>query len=175
MESSRSLVKPDIAIVDLMPTITQITKGSSIVLELGCFNGAGSTRAFLDGVVSITGKVISVDLNKPEVPPKDDRWVFIKGDTTNPATLVLVKSELGYKTPDVIFIDTIHTYDQMRKELELFGELSRDKCIWLFHDTWMHGKYNTMTDAIKEYAEKNNLEYEDVTKESHGLGMMKHK
>jgi len=44
--------------------------------------------------------------------------------------------------------------------------------VWLFHDTWMFGQYNPMTDAIKQFADEHGLVYEDLSKECNGLGRM---
>jgi hypothetical protein len=77
------------------------------------------------------------------------------------------------KKADLIMIDTIHEYDFLKQELEMWKQLAHDKTIWLFHDTWMFGQYNHMTDAIKEFAQKDGRwEYVDITKEAHGLGAL---
>ena len=75
---------------------------------------------------------------------------------------------------DLIFIDTVHTYEHLKKELELWEPLAVGDCKWLFHDTWMGGVYNPMTDAIKEFARNSNgkWEYSDITRECNGLGAL---
>ncbi|MFA6992853.1 MAG: class I SAM-dependent methyltransferase, partial [Candidatus Gracilibacteria bacterium] len=80
------------------------------------------------------------------------------------------------KKADLIFIDTVHEYDFLKIELNIWKQLAHEKTVWLFHDTWMFGFYNHMTDAIKEFAEESGIwEYVDITQEAHGLGMLKPK
>jgi hypothetical protein len=58
--------------------------------------------------------------------------------------------EIEIEETDLLFIDTDHTYDQIKKELELHG--NKAKKFIVFHDTaWAHD----MNQAIKEFMEAN--------------------
>ena len=169
--------QPDIAYH--MPLLEELASKAAFVLELGVGNGNGSTRAFVRGLDRSPHKdrlMISVDNDpaRPEERPSVPWWHMVYGDTRNPNTLHSVLEICGYeRKPDMIYIDTDHTYEQMQAELSLWGTLGSPPAVWLFHDTWMFGPYNHMTDAIKEYAAAHALTFFDLTHESHGLGMMK--
>ena len=165
---------PDIEI--LMPKIREVAKNAKVVIELGPATGRGSTIALLEGMGVGEGKLfISVDIRDyMKVKPDVDFWHLVIGDSTEKKTVEDVKKLLGEgKTADLIFIDTKHNYEHMKAELNNWWEVATLDTIWLFHDTWIFGKYNHMTEAVKEFAaEKGLLVYEDITRDSHGLGIM---
>lgn len=93
-----------------------------------------STWAFLGGLKA-GGKLVSIDIEHPsfygadigevEKEAKDAgiEFEFIQGDST------AIKIE---KT-DLLFLDTIHTYEQVKKELALHAPKTRKYIV--FHDT----------------------------------------
>lgn len=161
----------------LMPIIEEYASKAKFVLEIGPAKGNGSTIAIERGLERSPNRhkmFVSVDIRDyMEYKPKLDYWFFVLGDSRSKDTVWDV-SNLCFRgeIPDLIFIDTVHTYEQMKVELETWWEASTLETTWLFHDTWMMGEYNHMTDAIKEFAEEHGLVYEDVTTDSHGLGAM---
>ncbi len=96
------------------------------------------------------------------------------GDSRAPHTRDRVLDIAGWRRPGLIFIDTDHTYDQMRDELALWHHIAGYDTVWLMHDTHMGGNYNLMTDAIKDFAAANGWVYDDFRTEAHGLGRMRH-
>jgi cephalosporin hydroxylase len=163
-----------------MPLLEQVASGCGVILELGVGHGNGSTRAFTRGLLK-SGRVmdrlmhISVDsdTSKPDEKPDVPWWHMVHGRTEEPGTAGMVKALLKYRAPDLIFIDTGHTKEQMERELEIWSRLAYRKTTWLFHDTFMWGKYNPMVDAIQEFtARYPQWEYRELTRESHGLGKM---
>ena len=167
-------------IVEHVPVLRYLAARARVILELGTETGLGSTKAFEEGFAMNPGGDlwISIDWDASKLTrPGDKRWNLVIGDTTDRATLDLVlwKFEvlfwnIGY--PDLIFIDTHHTVEQMTKELDIWQALGVDPTIWVFHDTWMEGRYNLMTDVIKEFASKQGMRYLDYSKSCNGLGMV---
>jgi len=165
-----------------MPVIEDYASKSSFVLELGCDTGNGSTRAIARGLLrsSADDKLhIGVDLNNIALVPDlgdnmiEPWWHYVVGDTRDERTLEKVKAIAGDRKADLIFIDTDHTYDCMKAELSLWENLAKDTTIWLFHDTWMLGAYNHMTDAIIQFSESNpQWKYVDLSRENNGLGAL---
>lgn len=154
------------------------------VLELGVGQLDGSTAAFIEGLkrwqkiqAAHQPLMVSVDwqmdFTNPQLNPElPSWWHFVLGSTLDPQTFKFVSA---YRSPDIIFIDTEHSYEQMSAELALWGRLTNRYTTWLFHDTYMFGQYNHMTDAIKEYAAASGWVYDDVSVEAHGLGRMRAK
>ena len=175
----------DSAIVEHIPRLREAARRAKIIIEMGLYRANGSTMAFQEGFSENKSGLlwvgIDVDLSKMKYTPTDLRFRLLKGSTIETSTVESVQKMLlneakdrgdDYTTADVIFIDTIHTYEQMKRELELWGKLASNDVLWMFHDTNMEGKYNHMTDAIKEYAIVNGYSYYDFTLQCHGLGMM---
>lgn len=180
-------------IIEHLPILERYGSMCPSILELGCENGTGSTFAFRNAMEKSWGSDaerlwISVDIKDQLFPmcrPRLPFWHFVAGDTTNPETVMSVRKimeEYCWSTFDLIFIDTMHTYDQMKRELELWNIMSTEATLWLFHDTYMAKidpithtvtfPYNSMTDAVKEFANYKNLVYKDISVTCNGLGMM---
>lgn len=170
--------RPDISMH--MPALANLALHSHFILELGTANGNGSTRAFTAGMRRNEHEdrlFISVDFADPLIDEQEKPdlpfWWYVIGDTTKKETVETVKKICKDRLADLIFIDTEHSYDQMKLELPIWKELASPNALWLFHDTYMNGEYNPMTDAIKEFAEANpEWEYFDLSKESNGIGML---
>lgn len=162
-----------------LSTIQEIASNSTCILELGPFIGSGSTQAIRRGVEeNISGDelwvtVDVVDHILPWLKPALPFWNFIIGDSASQQTADQARKILAGLCFDFIFIDTVHTKEHLAKELAVWSPLALPKCTWLFHDTWMLGQYNPMTDAIKEFAAQDGRwEYADISKECNGLGAL---
>lgn len=166
-------------IENYIPYLRAIASKAEFILEIGPAKGDGSTKAFIEGLTEFSENtkkklMISVDIRDyMEEKPTVDFWHLVIGDSREVTTLDAVLKISGKRFPDIIFIDTHHTYDQMKAELSLWKKMASPETTWLFHDTYMMGEYNHMTDAIKEYAKENGFLYQDVFSNAHGLGMMK--
>jgi hypothetical protein len=120
-----------IDIIEHMPLLEEYAGKCDRVVELGVRDGSGSTTAFLKGVV---GELVSYDieilsnkhLGKLEsiARQRGIKFRFIMTDVL----------DIEIPECDMLFIDTLHTYNQLSQELVLHGNKARK---WLvFHDTW---------------------------------------
>ena len=174
---------PDtIEMVPLLPIIQKFGEKALIAIDIGVCKATGSTRYILKGMEKNPSKdkiFIGIDHEDQRMDwLKLESWQhYVLGDSRKLETVLKVQKLINNsKGADLIFIDTVHEYEFIKKELNLWKQLAHKKTIWLFHDTWMFGTYNHMTDAIKEFAEESGIwEYEDITQEAHGLGMLKPK
>ena len=162
-----------------MPVIEKLAARALDVVEIGPDLGTGSTRAIERGKLSDPMNDedvwVTVDIDDhiiPECRPTFKNWFMVVGDSREQSTVDTVLSLLPAK-PDLIFIDTIHEKAFLAKELAVWVQAVHDGTVWLFHDTWMLGKYNTMTDAIKEFAQTHpQWKYVDISTECNGLGAL---
>lgn len=95
------------------PTLIRLASEAQTVIEWGVRGGV-STWALLDGLPG-DGHLVSVDIDACVVPPRvsgDSRWTFLVGDDLDPVIQAQLPSD-----PDLIFIDTSHTYGQTVAEL----------------------------------------------------------
>lgn len=161
-----------------MPLLEELASKAAVIVELGCGHGNGSTRAFERGLERSTRfnkMLISIDCDpeRPQCVPKALYWTKILGRTEDRQTMLRTASLLARRAPDILYVDTDHTKDQLAKELEVWSSIAAKNTHWLFHDTWMFGQYNPMVEAIHEFcAAHPQWQYREITKESHGLGEM---
>lgn len=171
--------------------LIELAKDKNVIIDVGVNEGSGTTRAFLKAMEQNPSEdkiLIGIDfedkiVDRPLVP----YWKFIIGDSQSEETIIkcmeaLQKKDLferdeilNFRKADIIMIDTVHSYNFIKKELPLWNQLADKNTIWLFHDTFMFDCYNPMTDAIKEFAAENNWEFTEITPKSHGLGMLTYK
>lgn len=134
-----------------LPTLKKYAEDCEHITEMGV-RSIVSTWAFLMGKPK---NLISYDINNIDesiilntIKDNDIDFKFIQGDTT--------KIEIG--ETDLLFIDTLHTYDQLKDELDLHGNKSKKYLI--FHDTTLFGNRGERGDiglnpAIKEFIVEN--------------------
>lgn len=158
-----------------MPVISKLVRGKKVILEIAPDTGNGSTRAIANGISS-EAIWISVDITDhimEELRPTFSNWHMVVGDSREATTANKVKEILGNRKADFIFIDTIHDKGFLAKELGVWAELATPDTLWAFHDTWISGQYNPMTDAAKEFAQQfPQWEYRDLSTECNGFGAL---
>lgn len=106
------------------------SKGKQI-LELGVEAGA-STLPLLEATRRNEGVLTSVDIaDTPFVPPDDlkSHWRFIKSDA-----LMYLRSLPKDQQFDVVYIDDLHTYPQVKEELRLLESHVTPMTVILLHD-----------------------------------------
>lgn len=164
-------------VVYLMPFLEYAASQSPIIIEIGAGHGNGSTRAFARGSAANPAPdklFISVDIDpeRPQEKPPLPYWHGVYGPSESLETAKLAAALMAGRKASLIYIDTDHTYVQLKVEHEVWDQFADENTTWLYHDTWIWGPYNSMTDAAKQYAQAKGLIYEDVTRLSHGLGMV---
>lgn len=164
------------------PVLRSMVHG--FVIELGPNTGDSSTRAINYGLKDWYGHTetyqgeplhVAVDyIDNLLVRPTDPWFHLVVGDSRDAATMEAVKEIAENRKANVIFIDTIHQYEFLKRELEVWLEMANSETVWLFHDTWMLGTYNYMTEAIIEFAEAHpEWEYVELSRECNGFGMLR--
>jgi len=161
----------------LMPFLEHAASTASVLIEIGCGLGNGSMRAFARGMARSAAPdklyiSVDIDTDKPMEKPDLPYWHIVYGPSEEESAAIAVEPLMAGRKADIIFIDSIHTYEHMKLEHQWFSRFADENTTWIYHDTWIWGPYNPMTDAAKQYAEANGLIYEDVTVLSHGLGMV---
>jgi predicted O-methyltransferase YrrM len=159
-----------------MPLLHDITRGypQVKVLELGVRTG-NSTVAFLAAAEQAGGNVWSVDLDPPHAP--DDgwvhsgRWTFLRGDDLK----VTPEESPGVPLrPDVLFIDTAHTYEHTLAELRRFVPLVAEGGVVLMHDTlltWAEREYQ-VAKALDTFCAETGRSWAEISEGRYGLGQI---
>jgi hypothetical protein len=149
---------------DHLPRLFEEARGT--VLELGVRGGV-STSALLAGVEQRGGAVWSVDVDpsSSDTYPGHPQWHFVCCDSRDPAPLAVA----GFpSTIDVLFIDTLHEYEQVRDELSIWGPRVSRSGIVLLHDT---DTFPEVRHAAEDYARRKGFRSEFLPS-SNGLGVI---
>ena len=153
--------------VEHMPTLRRYAELVDSVVEFGVCNGR-STTALLAGCPK---QMVSYDLvpkwecitNLYELALEAHiPWKFVKGDTR----------EISIMETDLLFIDTDHTYTQLKQELRLHS--NKVKRFIILHDTVTNGTVGSdgtegMQRAIDEFLESKGWQVKEVFENCHGL------
>lgn len=117
-----------------MDTLYNLAKECSHITEMGVRNVV-STWAFM---LRDPEKLIGIDLhsnfNVEKAKLIYPKWQFIQADTT----------KIKIEETDLLFVDTLHTYSQLKKEL--FLHASNVKKYIVLHDTTTYGFVDEPTD-----------------------------
>jgi hypothetical protein len=113
-----------------LSTLYDLAKECETIIEMGVRTGV-STRVFLNTDASL----ISIDINKNTTVEK----LFALADTKGKSCQYIISDVLKIEIPetDLLFIDTLHTYEQLKQELTLHG--NKAKKYLIFHDTHTFG------------------------------------
>lgn len=159
LEQYNSKVSKKSDINEHLPTLKKYAEECDHVTELGC-RGVVSTWAFLAGKPS---KMVSVDIEPSPIEEASKLATQYGIDFT-----FIHQDDLKIKLEktDLLFIDTLHTYDQLSQELTLHGNKAKKYII--MHDTEVFGhldyygnkKYGRegkvgLKPAIEEFLTKN--------------------
>ena len=116
-----------------LPMLYYLAQQCDHVTEFGVRTGA-STLAFLHGLQGRPATLRSYDINDQYgVQDSLTRWTRVEWTFSICSTLLITRIE----PTDLLFVDTLHNYDQVRQELALHGDAARR---WIvFHDTETFG------------------------------------
>lgn len=159
-----------------LPTLKKYAQECEHITEMGV-RWVVSTYALLMGKPK---RMISYDINSihwdviRDMVKDDTDFEFRVGDTT----------EIEIEETDLLFIDTWHVYQQLKKELELHG--NKAKKYLIFHDTTafeyigetISGDviYEGLWPAIEEFLEQNpHWELHERFENNNGLTILKRK
>ena len=143
-----------------IPFLQYLASKCNHIVEFGVRDG-GSTSAFMCGLPS-SGKLMSYDLNEPPFISELDistvpcDWKFNIANTTD--------ENFEIEETDLLFIDTLHTYEQVRDELALHAHKARKQIV--FHDTQSHGEISRDVNGAEGIL-KSIYEFLDSNKEWH--------
>ncbi len=159
-----------------LPTLFDYASQPDVsIIELGVRDG-DSTTAFLAGIEIGGGTLWSCDTVAPKFlkayQEACPQWTFEWGDDLDRAPHAPTKV-------DVLFIDTSHTYQHTKAELEIYGPKVKPGGVILLHDTELRSPVDSPPDdppfpvleAAKEYAKDRKWKLE-LIKGCHGLGII---
>ena len=160
-----------------LPTLMKYASECEHITEMGV-RGIVSTFALLMGEPK---RMISYDINWAQgiegiIKEANESGIDFDFRIANTTDLTIVET-------DLLFIDTLHNYNQLKRELELHSDKARKYLI--FHDTtsfeWIGESYNGKLDekgiwyAIEELIEEGKWEIKERYTNNNGLTILKRK
>jgi len=119
----------------LLDNIVSSLKNDATIVELGNREGMGILAIY--NSLKTKQKFISIDIiNDCRFVPKiirEDKRVIIDNNF-NSLDSAKIKNYFRPKQIDLLFFDTIHTYEQIKQEYELWQSYMSDECIFLIDD-----------------------------------------
>jgi len=110
------------------------------IIETGtCFGGSG---LFLADMCEINGKgrVLSIDVRVPRMPPKHNRLRLYTGSSVAPETLAIVQSFLKKNPgPVLVILDSDHSMKHVLEEIALYAPLVTAGSYLIVEDTNLNG------------------------------------
>lgn len=174
-EKYESLCLKDGDINQHLPTLYEYAKRCNTVTEFGV-RYIVSTWALL---YANPKKMTSYDIQDPSAWGASIDEVYKLKGTTDFKFVKASTLEVEIEKTDLLFIDTFHTYKQLKGELDLHAK----KCLkyLIFHDTETFGKNGEdgsnegIQRAIDELLQGNEWEYELIKKNNNGLTILRRK
>lgn len=113
-----------------------VEKGRPVILELGT-GGGQSTTVFLQACEEKDGRLVSVDIVDRSDTSDSSRCQFVQSDSTN-LDFILSQAPHLQDGIDILYIDSLHKWEHVRKELEGWYPYMNAKS-WIFaHDVDSH-------------------------------------
>ena len=121
-----------------LTTLLGIALGSKakLIIELGV-RGGGTTLPLLEAAKINGGVLCSVDIEETDFKPSEEyepHWEFYKEDSIS-----FLRSLSPHKTIDMVYIDDWHSYEHVKKQLEILDTLVSPSTIIVLHDL-MYGE-----------------------------------
>jgi hypothetical protein len=113
-----------------LPVLYELAKECETIVEMGVRTGV-STRAFLNTDAAL----MSIDIKKNTTVEK----LFALANAGGKSCQYIINDvlQIEISETDLLFIDTLHTYEQLTQELKLHG--NKAKKYLIFHDTHTFG------------------------------------
>jgi len=169
-----------------------------IIVEVGVGCCDGSTHAFDLGLqkhIVPASKRLHIGVDIHEAPdgswgPKSEWFQYLCSSSQDQETVDKVwdmlpqypgeNGKLARWAPGILYIDTVHTYEFLKRELEIWPQLVGPDTLMLFHDTYQFGPHEPapLTQAIIEAVAPGGIlhsthEYFSISEECSGLGCLR--
>lgn len=111
----------------------------AVVVEAGTFRGGSAL--FLATIMDATGvgQVISIDVEAHEGRPEHPRITYLQGSSTDPDLVAEVAQRVGDASPVMVILDSDHSRDHVRAELDAYAGLVDPGSYLIVEDTNVNG------------------------------------
>jgi cephalosporin hydroxylase len=112
----------------------------TIILECGTYSGGSALYfAHLMDAMNSSGRILSIDIQPPSGFPQHSRIEYRTASSTAPETLAYVRSKIRPDDRVMVVLDSDHSRDHVRRELELYSSLVTPGQYLICEDTNVNG------------------------------------
>ncbi|MHB1786096.1 MAG: CmcI family methyltransferase [Acidimicrobiales bacterium] len=110
-----------------------------LIIETGTAHG-GSAYFLADLCDTVDhGQVVTIDINSPSDPPRHDRVTYLEGSSVAPGIVTQVKGLVPLGGTALVILDSDHSRDHVRQELESYAPMVSVGSYIIVEDTNVHG------------------------------------
>ena len=129
----------------------------------------GGSALYLATICSLlgTGKVLSIDLYPKSPLPSHERITYLTGSSIDPEIEAKVTEILGENKKVMVILDSNHTREHVKKELDIYSKFVQNGNLLIVEDTFLgghpsHQEYGEgPTEAIHDFLAENSDFYID--------------
>lgn len=110
-----------------------------LVVETGTYEGGSAY--YLASLFDLIGRgdIVTIDVHEPPVRPVHPRITYLTGSSTAPDILERVRVECQNKLTVMVILDSDHTEEHVRRELDLYSPLVTPGSYLVVEDTCVNG------------------------------------
>jgi cephalosporin hydroxylase len=131
-------------------------------LLIECGTQAGGSAVFFASILDLAGvdfRIYTIDvMGKPSFGKYESKITFIRGSSLDPAVFNHVKIESDDRV--AVFLDSLHTYEQVKEELEIWSKVVTPGQYLICEDTvvdvclgWRPAAHQAALDFQKDHPE----------------------
>lgn len=111
----------------------------AVVIETG--TAFGASAHFLATMMDLigTGRVITIDIEERPNRPAHPRVTYLTGSSVDPAMVARVRELVGQDSPVMVLLDSDHSRDHVRAELDAYSPLVTSGSYLVVEDTNLNG------------------------------------
>jgi cephalosporin hydroxylase len=147
-----------------------------LIIEAGTgSSGSAYFFATLLDFVGGSGRVITIDvMHYPDLRVCHDRIVYLTGDSTGEEVFKCLTNRFQPLPRTMVVLDSLHTYEHVKRELELYSPLVSTGCYLVVEDTGWRNPVDTpegqwADTAVKEFLRGHPEFQVDTSREKHLL------
>jgi cephalosporin hydroxylase len=118
-----------------------VERRPDVIIETG--TAAGGSALFMAQIMDLmnhqNGKIITVDIDRPEVLPAHKRIVYMIGSSTDSRVVDAIKQQIPNGASVMVILDSDHNEKHVTKELSIYAKMVTVGQYLIVEDSNIHG------------------------------------
>ncbi|MAH84568.1 MAG: hypothetical protein CBB68_09585 [Rhodospirillaceae bacterium TMED8] len=110
-----------------------------LIIETGTY--MGGSALFMAHILEMIGKgrIVTIDINRPENPPEHKRLDYIRGSSTASDTVKKIEKMVGSLQTVLVILDSSHLTAHVLREMEIYSEMVSKNSYLIVEDSNVNG------------------------------------